>query len=107
MKKDFKPKIRYSASLKRKALTDYQSGKMTVCKIAKKYRVCPATLTVWAKRAKVPLRRRGRRRMAGPTSRQRAILGLAGIVNYDLIGKKFGITKQGVSRIVRRWRSVK
>lgn len=77
---------------------------MTTERIAKKYRVCAASLTLWAKRAGLSLRQRGRRSMTEPTSRQRAIIEMAGIINYSAVGSAFGMTKQGVSRIIRRWK---
>jgi transposase-like protein len=92
----------YPISLKKRALAEYQSRRATVGKISKKYGVSPATLTCWVKRANLPIRGRGRPRTVGPTSRQRAILSLAEIVKIEAIGKSFGMTKQGVSRIVRR-----
>src|ERR1035438_8695230 len=102
MKRIFKTK--YPPSVIEKALRDYQSSQMTTERIAKKYRVCTASLTVWAKRAGLPLRQRGRRRMTEPNSRQRAIIEMAGILKYSAVANAFGITKQGVYRIVRRWK---
>lgn len=78
---------------------------MTTERISKKYGVCTATLTVWANKAGLPLRHRGRRRMTEPTPRQRSIVEMARICTYDAIADRFGITKQGVYRIVRRWKS--
>jgi transposase-like protein len=102
MKRIFKTK--YPPSVIEKALRDYQSSQMTTERIAKKYRVCTASLTVWAKRAGLPLRQRGRRRMTEPNSRQRAIIEMAGILKYSAVANAFGMTKQGVYRIVRRWK---
>ena len=87
----------------RKALADYVANTMTSREVATKHEVCPATLTVWAKKAGLLLRSRGRRTLLEPTPRHRQILKLAETQRYDQIGKRLGMHKQQVHRIVKRW----
>ncbi len=87
------------------ALSDYQRKDMTTDEIAKLHKISTATLTVWAKRAGMPLRKRGRRRQDRPTDLQLQIVKLASVYKYDQVGKQFGMHKQSVHRIVKRWRS--
>jgi hypothetical protein len=86
------------------ALDDYQKSDLTTEAIAKKHGVWPATLTVWAAKAKIPLRGRGRRKYSAPTPFHLKVLSLAGVLRYEQIGRKFGIEKQQVHRIVKRWK---
>jgi len=86
------------------ALTRYQEGSMTTDEIAKLANVCPATLTVWVKKAGMHLRQRGRRRLVQPTPLHLKILELAGHQRYDQIGETYGMRKQSIHRIIKRWR---
>ena len=85
------------------ALELYRKGKLFTKDIAKKFGVSQSTITVWAKAAGIPLRVRGRNRMEQPTLRQRKIMEMAAIHDYEKVGEQFGITKQAVHRIVKRW----
>lgn len=87
------------------ALEDYKNRDMTVVEIARKYSVCPATLTVWAKKADIPLRLRGRRKHEQPTARQMEIIKMASRLQLDEVGAHFGMHRQSVHRIVKRWRN--
>ncbi len=85
------------------ALADYQNHEMTTEQIAAKHQVSMATLTVWAKKAKLPLRSRGRWRQQRPTSRQLEIIKLAAKHKYHEVGAKFGMHKQSIHRTVKHW----
>lgn len=87
------------------ALQDYVKGELTTKEIAKKYNISQSTLTVWASNAGIKLRVRGRRKMDEPTEEQKQILRLAEVYTLEYVGTQFGKTKQGVQRIVRRWRN--
>lgn len=87
------------------ALADYQKRDMTTEEIAAKHGISTATLTVWAKKAGIPLRNRGRRRQERPTLHQMEIIKLASVYKYDQVGARFGMHKQSVHRIVKRWRN--
>ncbi len=89
----------------REALTLYQQRDMTTEEIARLKDISTATLTVWAKKAGLPLRNRGRRRQERPTPMQLQIVKMASVYNYDEVGRKFGMHKQSIHRIVKRWRS--
>jgi transposase-like protein len=97
-------KIRRSPEFREKALADYLSDQMTISQLVKKHGVCVATLRRWAREAGRPVRHGGRRFMEKPTLRQRRIMDMARRLKYESVGRFFGMTKQGVSRIVRRWR---
>lgn len=87
------------------ALIDYQNTALTVEAIAVKHGVSSATLTVWAKKAGLPLRMRGRKAQERPTPRQLEIIKLASVYRYDQVGERFGMKKQSIHRIVKRWRN--
>jgi len=86
------------------ALTDYQNRSMTTEEISVKHGISTATLTVWAKKAGLPLRNRGRKAQEMPTPRQLEIIKLAAVYKYDQVGAKFGMAKQSIHRIVKRWK---
>lgn len=90
------------------ALKDYVNSPNTPTSvIAKRHGVSPSTLTVWAKKAKLKLRGRGRESQRQPNARTRAILELAEALTLEEVGERYGMTKQRVSRIVRRWKDWK
>lgn len=86
------------------AMADYKKREMTSEEIAAKHGISTATLTVWAKKTGVTLRKRGRKRREQPSPRQLEIIKLAGVYTYDQVGEKFGMAKQSIHRIVKRWR---
>jgi transposase-like protein len=90
------------------ALKDYVNSPSTsVTAIAEKHGVSPSTLTVWAKKAKIRLRGRGRESQRQPSARTREILELADTLTQEEVGERFGMSKQRVSRILRRWKDWK
>lgn len=89
------------------ALSDYVNHpEMFTSAIAKKHRTCTATLTVWATRAGLKLRSRGLHKMDAPTARQKDIIEQAKILPYEVVGKRFGMTKARVGAIVKRWKGL-
>jgi len=88
------------------ALADYQKREMTTDEIAAKHGISGATLTVWAKKARLPLRGRGRRQIQEITSRNKLIVELAETLTFEATGRSFGISRQRVWRIVKRWKPV-
>ena len=86
-------------------LADYQKREMTTEEIAAKHGISTATITVWAKKAGLTLRQRGRRRQERPTAHQMEIIKLASLYKYDQVGARFMMHKQSVHRIVKRWRN--
>ena len=89
----------------REALADYKANKLTSEEIALRHEVCAATLTVWAKKAGFRLRRRGRRTLLKPTPLHLKILELSTHLRYKQIGDQFGMRKQQVHHIVKRWKN--
>ena len=86
------------------ALKDYADPTRKTKDIASKYGVSPSTLTVWARKAGIPLRGRGRDRSEEPDARTRAILEAAASLKQEEVATRFGITKQRISKIVKRWK---
>lgn len=89
------------------ALKDYANTDLPTSEIALKYEVSPSTLTVWAKKAKLPLRGRGREMLKQPDARTREILELAEVMVLKDVGSRFGMSKQRVQKIVKRWKDWK
>jgi predicted DNA-binding protein YlxM (UPF0122 family) len=86
------------------ALQEYLRGELYTKEIAKKHGVSPSTITAWATTAGVKLRSRGRHKQDEPTPRQKKIIELAQVLRYDEVGRRFGITKQAVHRVLTRWK---
>ena len=93
-----------SDTVVRQALRDYVKGDLTTKEIAQRHGVSQSTLTVWASNAGLKLRVRGRWKMDEPTEQQAQILELAEIHILNYVGRQFGQTKQGIHRIVHRWK---
>ena len=85
------------------ALDAYVRNDMTTREIAKLAKVSPSALTVWAMNAGLPLRSRGRRTQDEPSERQRQILEMCETSTDEEVGKHFGMFKQAVQRIRKRW----
>lgn len=97
--------IQQSDRVMAEALADYQDRVLTTDEIAAKHSVSAATLTVWAKKAGMALRNRGRKKQELPTPRQMEIIRLASVYKYEQVGARFGMHKQSIHRIVKRWRN--
>lgn len=90
-----------------RALQEYQHSTDSTAVIADRLGVSMAMLTVWAKDNGVPLRQRGRNKADAPSEADRHRLELiAGGMTQEAVAKDTDISKQRMSRIVRRWRSV-
>ena len=90
------------AARKWSVLADYSAGRLTLAQIGRKYRVDPTTICNWARKERLPHRRRGRPRRKNPTPRQRLIIELARVLPYQEVGNRFGITRQAVFDILKR-----
>ena len=94
----------YPETVRQAALADYANSSATCHHIAHKHGVSTATLTVWAKRAKLPLRSRGRNRRQRPSPLHRKMLRLRQEgKTYTEIGEELGKHKQQVFRVVKRF----
>jgi transposase len=87
------------------ALAEYVTNEITTKAIAKKHGVSASTITVWATTKGLPLRSRGRRKLDEPSMRQQEIIQQASVCRYEEVGRRFGITKQAVQQVLRRWKS--
>jgi transposase-like protein len=98
--------IQKSDTVMVQAITDYQNRSLTTEAIAAKHGISTATLTVWAKKAGLELRQRGRKPQSRPTPRQLEIVKLASVYRLKDVGARVGMHKQSVHRIVKRWGSL-
>lgn len=88
------------------ALKDYGDASFSARDIADKYGVSMSTLTVWARKAGVKLRGRGRTKQTQPDSNTRRILEAAEVMPQEVVGRQFGgVTKQRISKILKRWQN--
>jgi hypothetical protein len=86
-------------------LKAYREGEMYTREIARAFEVSTSTITGWAVKAGYKLRSRGLHKRIEPTVRQKKILEMVERNHsYKAIGKKFGMTKQAVHHVLRRWR---
>lgn len=85
------------------ALLEYQRGDLTK-DIALRHDTSPSSITVWATKAGLKLRRRGRRLRTEPGERDRLILRLVTVNTYEVVAKRLGISKWGVGKVVKRWK---
>ena len=86
-------------------LHDYTQTDMSVEAIGKKHEASAAAVCRVAKAAGVGLRGRGRKRLTEPSARNRQILEWVKTHPHAPVGRKFGISKQRVGDIVKRWAS--
>ena len=84
-------------------LRAFSEGRETTREIAKRHGISPSALTARAKKAGLPLRKRGRWQLPEPTPKQKKILNMARTHTIAEVGARFGVTKQRVSQVVRRW----
>jgi hypothetical protein len=85
-------------------LMEYKEGNELVTQIAERHSVSPGTVSHAARRSGIRLRGRGRRKLVQPTAHHKQVLHLAWVTTYEVVGAKFGTSKQNVGRIVGRWR---
>jgi len=88
-----------------KAMKMYLESNATSKQIAKRFGVSPSTLTCWAKNLGAVLRIRGSRRREEPNSFQKQILRRAWCHTYETVGRRHGMKKQSIGRLVKRWRT--
>lgn len=92
------------SSVKAQALEMYVTRRdLTTSVIAQSLEISPSTLTLWAQEAGLKLRDRGRRPMVSPTAYQIKIIEDAAFLTLDMLAKRYGMTKQNVHRILKRW----
>lgn len=89
------------------ALKDYANTERPTKDIAEQYGVSASTLTVWAKKQGIQLRGRGRACQRQPDARTCEILEAAESLVLEDVGNMFGMSKQRVSKILRRWKGWK
>ena len=86
-------------------LWEFVNLSVPTSEIAARYGISPATLTVRAKRAGLPLRKRGRHLLKEPTPLQKKILAFAAIHGCQQAALRFDLSKQRVNALQHRWKS--
>jgi hypothetical protein len=86
-----------------KAINDYKSARLSNVELAMRHGVSPATITYWVKKAGLSLRHPGRRPLRQPNRTHRQIIELAQHQTYEETGRKFGLSRQRVHYIIKRW----
>lgn len=97
-----RPKIATPPEIKEAAVEDYRRG-VPIKVIAQKYGFTPATISIWAKAAKLPRRARGIQPTAQPSDRDRAIIRRAREVAIKDVAKEFKMTRARVWSIRSDW----
>lgn len=86
------------------ALTDYKANKKTTKQIAKEKGVSKSTVSVWARKARLSKRAKGRRPYETPSVEHRKILALVESLPMKEVGRRLGgMSKQNVHRVCKRW----
>jgi hypothetical protein len=86
-------------------LQDYRDHTMRVVDVSEKHRVGVNVVITLARRAAIPVRRRGRRSADCPSAFQQKILDAARNETLESVGRRFGRTRQRVAQICKRWSS--
>lgn len=85
------------------ALIAYLTTPALACDIARQHGFSASVLSFWARKLGLPLRRRGRRRLAAPSLQHRRILTLVQHYGMAATARRIGRTRQYVQQIVARW----
>jgi hypothetical protein len=85
------------------AIKEYESGLFKNKELARRHRVSPSTITVWARRAGLAPRRRGRHRLSEPTGIHRRMLELSCVLTGAKIADRFEVSRQRVHQVLKRW----
>jgi len=86
------------------ALADYKANRKTTKQIAAEKGVSKSTISVWARKARLSKRAKGRRPYTEPSVAHRKILSLVERMPMEQVGLKLGMTKQNVHRVCKRWK---
>jgi hypothetical protein len=85
-------------------LLEFINSPVRTSEIAARYGISPATLTVRAKQAGLPLRKRGRHPLKEPTASQKEILAVAAVHGCQGAAVRFDLSKQRVNKLQHRWK---
>jgi len=87
----------------RSALIAYLTTGSLAGEIARRHGFSASTLSYWARKFDLPLRRRGRRPLSGPTRQHRRVLDLVRMHGMAAAARRIGRSRQLVHQIVIRW----
>src|SRR4051812_7034560 len=85
-------------------LLEFLNSPVSTTEIAARYGISPSTLTVRAKRAGLPLRKRGCHPLKEPTPSQKEILAVAAVHGCQGAAVRFDLSKQRVNKLQHRWK---
>lgn len=93
---------RYDEQTKTRTKQAYATGR-TLQSIADEFGVPTATIYNWAKQSEMEPRKRGRPALGKPSERDQTIIELAKALPAALIARRFGLSRQRVHSILKRW----
>lgn len=85
------------------AMRLYSHSGLRVGEIARRFGVSPATISNRAKQLGLKQRGRGRWKRETPGAPHKQILSLVDIESQASVARRFGVSRQRVNQIVRRW----
>lgn len=83
----------------------YQKNEQTTDELARRYGVHASLVTYLAKQAGIPLRGQGVRPRLAPSHKAQELLLEAWTTTYAEAAARFGVSKQHVGHLVKRWRA--
>ncbi len=81
----------------------YKTGQSNQSELARRHGLCAATVSNWVREAGCPTGSRGRPAHKQPTSRQQEMLRRAWANTYAVAALRFGVSKQYLSQLAKRW----
>lgn len=98
-----RPLVETPPAVRAAAVEDYRKG-VALKVIAAKYDFTPATISIWAKTAKVPRRPRGIQLTSTPSDRDRAIIRRVREIPVNAVAKEYHMTRARVWAIRNFWK---
>jgi hypothetical protein len=99
-----------STKTRRKSFTEndepmvaYTTGHLRLSEIAARVGVSQSTLSMRAKALGLPQRKRGRWKQSEPPLIHRQVIQQTRAEPYEVVGRRFGFSKQRVHQILKRW----
>jgi hypothetical protein len=81
----------------------YTTGQLRLSESAARAGVSPSTLSMQAKALGLPQRKRGRWKRSEPPLIHRQVIEQTRAEPYEVVGRRFGFSKQRVHQILKRW----
>lgn len=84
-------------------MDEYRSGRFTNITLARSHSVSPSTISHWARNANLKQKPRGRRCLDKPSITHQEIIQLSAHLTLAKIAERFGVSRQRVHQILKRW----